>query len=141
MTRRHIYRMCHESFPHGIVLILYVSARRSSARRMLVGFVDLCHSSILIIAVPSPGCYFHCWWVIREGYCTQVFKLCITVIGTGLLGWLLNIVLVLCSGPLCVLLRLFYAFIPDIAFRADLPGPSGSAFLQACNVSVLPYSW
>ena len=27
---------------------------------------------------------------------------CIVVIGTGLLGWLLNIVLVLCSGPLCV---------------------------------------
>jgi len=37
----------------------------------------------------------------------------IAVIGTGLLGWLLNIVLVLCSGPL-----------------ADLPGASGSAFLQ-----------
>jgi hypothetical protein len=35
-----------------------------------------------------------------------------TVIGTGLIGWLLNIVLVLCSGPL-----------------ADLPGPSQSAFL------------
>ncbi|KAJ3727684.1 APC amino acid permease [Lentinula raphanica] len=35
------------------------------------------------------------------------------VIGTGLLGWLLNIVIVLCSGPL-----------------ADLPGASGSAFLQ-----------
>lgn len=26
------------------------------------------------------------------------------VIGTGLIGWLLNIVLVLCSGPLSVLL-------------------------------------
>lgn len=37
----------------------------------------------------------------------------IAVIGTGLLGWLLNIVLVLCSGPL-----------------ENLPGPSGSAFLQ-----------
>ncbi|KAF8260282.1 APC amino acid permease [Lactarius quietus] len=37
----------------------------------------------------------------------------IAVIGTGLLGWLFNIALVLCSGPL-----------------ADLPGPSGSAFLQ-----------
>ncbi|KAH7910556.1 APC amino acid permease [Hygrophoropsis aurantiaca] len=36
----------------------------------------------------------------------------IAVIGTGLLGWLLNIVLILCSGPL-----------------ANLPGPSGSAFL------------
>ncbi|KAI0052484.1 APC amino acid permease [Auriscalpium vulgare] len=37
----------------------------------------------------------------------------IAVIGTGLGGWLLNIVLVLCSGPL-----------------GDLPGPSGNAFLQ-----------
>ncbi|KAJ3749773.1 APC amino acid permease [Lentinula raphanica] len=37
----------------------------------------------------------------------------IAVIGTGMLGWLLNIVIVLCSGPL-----------------ADLPGASGSAFLQ-----------
>ena len=33
---------------------------------------------------------------------TRRLKFCITVIGTGLLGWLLNIVLVLCSGPLCV---------------------------------------
>jgi len=37
----------------------------------------------------------------------------IAVIGTGLIGWLLNIVMVLCSGPL-----------------EDLPGPSLSAFLQ-----------
>ncbi|KAI0354287.1 APC amino acid permease [Trametes cingulata] len=37
----------------------------------------------------------------------------IAVIGTGLIGWLLNIVLVLCSGPL-----------------ENLPGPSGSAFLE-----------
>ncbi|KAI0063327.1 APC amino acid permease [Artomyces pyxidatus] len=37
----------------------------------------------------------------------------IAVIGTGLGGWLLNIVLVLCSGPL-----------------ENLPGPSGSAFLE-----------
>ncbi|KAF9265138.1 amino acid permease [Marasmius fiardii PR-910] len=36
----------------------------------------------------------------------------IAVIGTGLIGWLFNIVLVLCSGPL-----------------ADLPGPSGNAVL------------
>jgi hypothetical protein len=35
-----------------------------------------------------------------------------TVIGTGLIGWLLNIVLVLCSGPI-----------------ENLPGPSESAFL------------
>ncbi|KAI0830261.1 APC amino acid permease [Trametes gibbosa] len=38
----------------------------------------------------------------------------IAVIGTGLIGWLLNIVVVLCSGPL-----------------ENLPGPSGSAFLEA----------
>ncbi|GJE92871.1 amino acid permease [Phanerochaete sordida] len=37
----------------------------------------------------------------------------IAVIGTGLIGWLLNIVLVLCSGPF-----------------ENLPGPSDSAFLQ-----------
>ncbi|KAI6117502.1 amino acid/polyamine transporter I [Pisolithus croceorrhizus] len=37
----------------------------------------------------------------------------IAVIGTGILGWILNIVLVLCSGPI-----------------GDLPGASGSAFLQ-----------
>jgi hypothetical protein len=34
------------------------------------------------------------------------------VIGTGIIGWLLNIVLVLCSGPI-----------------ENLPGPSESAFL------------
>ncbi|KIK97236.1 hypothetical protein PAXRUDRAFT_825124 [Paxillus rubicundulus Ve08.2h10] len=37
----------------------------------------------------------------------------IAVIGTGILGWILNIVLVLCSGPI-----------------ENLPGVSGSAFLQ-----------
>ncbi|KIL65806.1 hypothetical protein M378DRAFT_161822 [Amanita muscaria Koide BX008] len=37
----------------------------------------------------------------------------IAVIGTGLIGWLFNIVLVLCSGPL-----------------ENLPGPSGSAVLE-----------
>ncbi|KJA17855.1 hypothetical protein HYPSUDRAFT_205831 [Hypholoma sublateritium FD-334 SS-4] len=37
----------------------------------------------------------------------------IAVIGTGIFGWLLNIVLVLCSGPL-----------------ENLPGSSGSAFLE-----------
>ncbi|ELU42010.1 amino acid permease [Rhizoctonia solani AG-1 IA] len=37
----------------------------------------------------------------------------IAVVGTGLLGWLFNIVLVLCSGPL-----------------EDLPGPSGLAVLE-----------
>lgn len=42
----------------------------------------------------------------------------VTVIGTGLIGWILNIVLVLCSGPL-----------------ENLPGSSGSAFLEVCLVS------
>ncbi|KZT03254.1 APC amino acid permease [Laetiporus sulphureus 93-53] len=37
----------------------------------------------------------------------------IAVIGTGLIGWILNIVVVLCSGPL-----------------ENLPGASGSAFLE-----------
>ncbi|KAF4612114.1 hypothetical protein D9613_003840 [Agrocybe pediades] len=37
----------------------------------------------------------------------------IAVVGTGLIGWLLNIVMVLCSGPF-----------------ENLPGPSGSAFLE-----------
>ncbi|KAH8079786.1 APC amino acid permease [Cristinia sonorae] len=37
----------------------------------------------------------------------------IAVVGTGIIGWLLNIVVVLCSGPL-----------------ENLPGPSGSAFLE-----------
>ncbi|KAF8756771.1 Amino acid permease [Rhizoctonia solani] len=39
----------------------------------------------------------------------------IAVVGTGLLGWLFNIVLVLCSGPL-----------------EDLPGPSGLAVVWVC---------
>lgn len=37
----------------------------------------------------------------------------VAVIGTGAIGWILNIALVICSGDL-----------------ADLPGPSASAFLQ-----------
>lgn len=32
----------------------------------------------------------------------------VTVIGTGLIGWLLNIVMVLCSGPLYVHLALTF---------------------------------
>jgi amino acid transporter len=37
----------------------------------------------------------------------------VAVVNTGLIGFVLNVVLVLCSGDL-----------------ADLPGPGGSAFLQ-----------
>ncbi|KAG8678067.1 hypothetical protein FRC08_018090 [Ceratobasidium sp. 394] len=43
----------------------------------------------------------------------------VAVIGTGLLGWLLNIVLVLCSGPI-----------------ENLPGPSGLAFLEILHLRV-----
>ncbi|KIP02544.1 hypothetical protein PHLGIDRAFT_122381 [Phlebiopsis gigantea 11061_1 CR5-6] len=48
----------------------------------------------------------------RAAYRTPT-AIIVSIIGTGLLGWLLNIVLVLCSGPF-----------------EDLPGPSDSAFLQ-----------
>jgi len=53
-----------------------------------------------------------CEEVKRAAYAapTAIF---VAVIGTGLLGWLLNIVLVLCSGPL-----------------TDLPGAADLAFLQ-----------
>lgn len=55
----------------------------------------------------------------------------VTVIGTGLLGWLLNIVMVLCSGPLYVSGYLL-ALRPQLmhAYRENLPGASGSAFLE-----------
>ena len=43
--------------------------------------------------------------------------------------------LVLCSGPLCVPPSLLSTPIPDNALRENLPGPSGSAFLQACDNS------
>ncbi|KAF8608434.1 APC amino acid permease [Ceratobasidium sp. AG-I] len=43
----------------------------------------------------------------------------IAVIGTGLIGWLLNIVLVLCSGPL-----------------ENLPGASGLAFLEIMHTRI-----
>ncbi|KAG8699748.1 hypothetical protein FRC08_005127 [Ceratobasidium sp. 394] len=43
----------------------------------------------------------------------------ISVLGTGLIGWLLNIALVLCSGPL-----------------ENLPGPAGLAFLEILRLRV-----
>ncbi|KAH7925903.1 APC amino acid permease [Leucogyrophana mollusca] len=49
--------------------------------------------------------------VRRAAYAAPV-AIIIATFGTAVSGWLLNIVLILCSGPL-----------------ADLPGPSGSAFL------------
>jgi len=53
--------------------------------------------------------------VKRAAYAAPV-AIFVAVIGTGLIGWLLNIVLILCSGDL-----------------AELPGPSGSAFLAIMN--------
>ncbi|KAI0092332.1 APC amino acid permease [Irpex rosettiformis] len=50
--------------------------------------------------------------VKRAAYAAPV-AIFIAVIGTGLIGWLLNIVLILCSGPL-----------------ENLPGASGSSFLE-----------
>ncbi|KAF4568205.1 hypothetical protein EYR40_010395 [Pleurotus pulmonarius] len=47
----------------------------------------------------------------------EVKRAAYAVIGTGLIGWLLNIVLVLCSGPL-----------------ENLPGPSGSAMLEIMTI-------
>lgn len=46
----------------------------------------------------------------------------IAVIGTGLLGWLLNIVLVLCSGPLEDLVDAESAFLEIMAIRMGKPG-------------------
>lgn len=43
----------------------------------------------------------------------------VPVIGTGLIGWLLNIVVVLCSGPL-----------------ENLPGASGLAFLEIMHMRI-----
>ena len=44
----------------------------------------------------------------------------VAVIGTGLIGWILNISLVLCSGPI-----------------ENLPGPTGLAFIEVS----MPPSW
>ncbi|EKM52668.1 uncharacterized protein PHACADRAFT_198715 [Phanerochaete carnosa HHB-10118-sp] len=50
---------------------------------------------------------------VRRASYLAPFAIFIAVAGTGVIGWLLNIVLVLCSGPF-----------------ENLPGPSDSAFLQ-----------
>jgi len=42
-------------------------------------------------------------------------------------------------SPVRLLPQVFDAFVHDNAPRADLPGPSGSAFLQARNDLVCPY--
>lgn len=46
----------------------------------------------------------------------------IAVIGTGLIGWVLNIVLVLCSGPLDDLVESESAFLEIMAIRMGKPG-------------------
>jgi hypothetical protein len=43
----------------------------------------------------------------------------VAVIGTGLIGWILNISLVLCSGPL-----------------ANLPGATGLAFIEIMYIRI-----
>lgn len=50
--------------------------------------------------------------VRRAAYAAPV-AIFVAVIGTGLIGWLLNISLVLCSGPI-----------------ENLPGPTGLAFIE-----------
>lgn len=49
-------------------------------------------------------------------WCLREVAIFVAVVGSGLMGWILNIVLILCSGPL-----------------ENLPGPSGSAFLQVAK--------
>lgn len=57
--------------------------------------------------------------VRRAAYAAPV-AIFVAVIGTGLIGWLLNISLVLCSGPI-----------------ENLPGPTGLAFIEVCSFLVL----
>src|SRR5712671_684201 len=59
----------------------------------------------------------------------QILNFGLTVIGTGVLGWVLNIVLVLCSGPLYVSCRkysmhLFMTMLPGRIFPDPLAQPS-----------------
>lgn len=49
-------------------------------------------------------------------WCLREVAIFVAVVGSGLVGWILNIVLILCSGPL-----------------ERFPGPSGSAFLQVAE--------
>ncbi|KAN0087703.1 Amino acid/polyamine transporter I [Tylopilus felleus] len=57
-------------------------------------------------------CTAHISEELRRAAYAAPAAIIIATIGTGIAGWLLNIALILCSGPF-----------------ADLPGPSGSAFL------------
>lgn len=62
---------------------------------MLISAINLLSEEVRRAAYAAPSAIF------------------IAVIGTGILGWILNIVLVLCSGQI-----------------ENLPGVSGSSFLQ-----------
>ena len=53
----------------------------------------------LILPPNSSFCYFYRRYNAIQSDSIGMLTVCL-VIGTGLLGWLLNIVLVLCSGPL-----------------------------------------
>lgn len=50
---------------------------------------------------------------VRRAAIAAPVAIFVAVIGTGLIGWILNIALVLCSGPL-----------------ENLPGPTGLAFIE-----------
>lgn len=56
--------------------------------------------------------------VRRAAYAAPV-AIFVAVIGTGLIGWILNIALVLCSGPL-----------------ENLPGPTGLAFIEVSQLVI-----
>ena len=50
---------------------------------------------------PTPVCLFLLDGPLQSTHCLPApSAIFIAVIGTGLIGWLLNIVVVLCSGPL-----------------------------------------
>lgn len=67
-------------------------------------------------------CTAHISEELRRAAYAAPAAIIIATIGTGIAGWLLNIVLILCSGPF-----------------ADLPGPSGSAFLAIMVLQLGPH--
>ena len=63
---------------------------------MRVSFTCLCASRLIDFVAPSAIFIAGMLHSIRYGYTLSLR----TVIGTGILGWILNIVLVLCSGQM-----------------------------------------
>lgn len=61
---------------------------------------------------------------VRRAAIAAPVAIFVAVIGTGLIGWLLNISLVLCSGPI-----------------ENLPGPAGLAFIEVRCFSRLLEVW